>query len=216
MWWTLSVIDEGLGNLSIFKKGFLSARKANEALITNLKVIAMRGVLLEVKDQDHHSLNGDRKFKVWLTKEAWNISGLFCIISGELILLIQCMKIRFIETFIKARGDLMSRENWEWDENLICQSLVSASAITWPFWALPFSSVKWSCCCFCLQWKFNGILEESYIWKQLAVLRPLASWLCRLLAVWEIVTVFSAAQDFPFPSLLAYLPLTSVPSSELG
>ena len=41
--------------MSVFKKGFLSAWKANEACITHFKVTAMRGFLLEVKDQDHHS-----------------------------------------------------------------------------------------------------------------------------------------------------------------
>lgn len=48
------------------------------------------------------------KFNFCLIREAWNMSGLFCIVSGELIL---PMKIRFIETFIKAfRGDLINRE----------------------------------------------------------------------------------------------------------
>lgn len=67
--------------------------------------------MLEVKDQDHHRPNGDRKFSFCLIRRARNISWLVCIISGELILLIQCMKIRFIETFIKAfRVDLISTE----------------------------------------------------------------------------------------------------------
>jgi len=85
----------------------------------NLKIIAMRRFLLEVKDQDHHSPDGAGKFNFWLISKAWNISGLFCIISGELILLIQCMKIRFTETFIKAfRVDLISGEK-TWSEEEI-------------------------------------------------------------------------------------------------
>lgn len=72
-----------------------------------------------MKDQDHRSPNGDRKFNFWLISKAWNISGLFCIISGELILPVQCMKIRFTETFIKAfRVDLISREK-TWREKEI-------------------------------------------------------------------------------------------------
>lgn len=80
-------MDEGHAVWVYFKKDFLSAWKANEALITNFESIAMR-FLLEVKDQDHHSPIGDQKFNFWLISEAWNISGLFCIISGELVLLI--------------------------------------------------------------------------------------------------------------------------------
>lgn len=56
--------------MSVFKKASLSAWKANETLITNFKVTALRGFLLEVKDQDHHSPNGDKKFYSWLIREA--------------------------------------------------------------------------------------------------------------------------------------------------
>lgn len=38
--------------MRIFFKGFLIALKANEALVTNFKVTAMRRFLLEVKDPD--------------------------------------------------------------------------------------------------------------------------------------------------------------------
>lgn len=144
MWWTLLVLDEGHGSQSIFKKGFLSAWKANEVLITNFEIILMRRFLLEVKDQEHHSPNGDRKFNFWLIREAWNISGLFCIIIGELILLIQCMKIRFIETFIKAfRVGLMSGERTWGEKEIWSDSHGLSLSPHWLSSALPFSSVKW-------------------------------------------------------------------------
>lgn len=123
------------------KKGVLSAWKANEALITNFKIIAMRRFLLEVKDQDRHSPNEDGKFNFWLISKAWNISGLFCIISGELILLIQCMKIRFTETFIKAfRVDLISRERTWSEKEIWSVSHCLSFSHHWTFVYLAFLS----------------------------------------------------------------------------
>lgn len=63
------------------------------------------------------------------------VARLFCIISGELILIIQCMKIRFIETFIKAfRVDLISTERdlevrWKSDLSVTCPSFSNRVAL---------------------------------------------------------------------------------------
>lgn len=123
---SLSHRCEGHGYLSVFKKGSLTAWKANEALITNFKWAAQSS-LLEVKGQVHHSPNREGKFNSWLIGEAWNTSGLFCIISWELALLIQCMKIVFIETFIKAVGANLTHPGRTWRrEKSTCQSLSSS------------------------------------------------------------------------------------------
>lgn len=63
------------------------------------------------------------------------LSGLFCIISGESALLIQCMKITFIETFIKAVRANLIHPGRTWRRGKpICQSLPSAST---PFLLSP-------------------------------------------------------------------------------
>ena len=117
----------------------------------NLKIIAMRRFLLEVKDQDHHCPNGAGKFNFWLISKAWNISGLFCIISGELILLIQCMKIRFTETFIKAfRVDLISREK-TWSEKEIW-SVSHCLSFSCHWACVPCLSLLWNGLDHCLYW----------------------------------------------------------------
>lgn len=65
------------------------------------------------------------------------LSGLLCIISGESALLIQCMKITFIETFIKAVRANLIHQGRTWRRGKpICQSLPSAST---PFLLSPIS-----------------------------------------------------------------------------
>lgn len=145
----------------------------------SLKVIAMRGFLLEVKDQDHHSPNGDRKFRFWLIRGAWNVWRLFCIISGELILLIQCMEIRFIETFIKAfRVHLISTERPGsemeiWSVSHLSQ-LQQSLGPSGPCLPPLFMGAG---CCFRLQWRLNGVVEASSVGKRLSVFAELS---CKL------------------------------------
>lgn len=75
------------------------------------------------------------------------------------------MKIKVIETFIKAFGvDLMSRERTGSEMEIPSVSHLSqpqeSLSLSVPYLSLLLNGVGY---CFCLQWKFSGILEESSV-----------------------------------------------------
>lgn len=127
---------------------------------------------------------------------------------------------------ILSRSD-QQRADLKWEGNLTCQSLSQlpkSLGFSVPCLSLLLNGVHYY---FCLQWKFNGLLEKSRIWKRLSVLSPLASWhmgtyfppglsgkwcLVFLSASWKnrIAVATIAAEKLHVPTLLLYLPFNMI------
>lgn len=199
--------------------------KANEALVTNFKVTAMRRFLLEVKDPDISQSKWRQKVQCLSYQRGLKHVRVILHYQWGVDLANPMNEDKIHWNIYKGiwRRSDQEKENWKWDGNLMsvtcqlqkslslsgpCLSLLLNGAIT--AFACSRSSVA----------SLTNLLSEKG-WQCWALLQ--ACWQMYTVyslgscAVWEMITGFSLWQqeDMPHPLFHIYL-FTSVSSSELG